>query len=772
MPQPVVKKVTADKEMHMPTYKNPSVPVDDRVRDLLSLMTLDEKIAQLTQVGVGEIPLGPAAETFLAKEWSHAPGILCVNFCETLADNAAKIHSAQQHLRSKSRLGIPALVCCEALHGVMALGATIYPQSIALGATWNPSLVKEMAGQIARETSAAGVNVVLAPVLDLGRDPRYGRIEETYGECPTLVSQFGVAYITGMQGEDAPSGLPANKVYCTAKHFAGYSIPPNGINIAPVPIGERQMRTHHLVPFEAAVTEAHAMAIMPAYNAVDGIPSHANHWLLTQVLREEWGFAGFVYSDWGGIEMNCVHRVASDHADATRMALIAGVDIEAPKLLCYKTIPQLIQDGHLDISILDRAVARVLRAKLLAGLFDNKRPDGNAEAVKKVIRCPEHIALSRKLADESIILLKNDSNLLPLNAAAIKSIAVIGPNAAQVQFGDYSWTKSNQHGINFLQALQSQLAGKLKINYAKGCDLVGLSTNGFDDAVKAARESDVAVVVLGDTSIIYSGVGWEDPTVPMATVGEGCDVNNPVPPGIQEDLVKAVVAAGKPTIVILLNGRPYCIPWMKDHVTAIIEAFYPGEEQGHALVDILFGHVNPSGRLPVTIARSAGHIPCTYDFQPYGRGYYHKPGSPGNPGRDYVFDVPDPLWPFGFGLSYTTFTYSTLRIETKAVPAKDGRLKFSFAVTNTGSRPGKVVPQVYWRDLVASITPPEKRLLRFEKLELQPGEIRPLSFEVPVNEFRSLTADMRWINEPGDIEIQIGDSAESVSLSGRFAITA
>jgi beta-glucosidase len=288
--------------------------------------------------------------------------------------------------------------------------------------------------------------------------------------------------------------------------------------------------------------------------------------------------------------------------------------------------------------------------------------------------------------------------------------------------------------------------------------------------VQAARESEAAVVVLGDTSIIYSGVGWEDPTVPMATVGEGCDVNDPVPPGVQADLARAIIETGTPTIVILLNGRPYCIPWLKDHAAAIVEAFYPGEVQGPALVDILFGKVNPSGRLPVTIARSAGHIPCTYDFGPYGRGYYHKPGEPGKPGRDYVFDSPDPLWPFGFGLSYTRFKYSDLEIGTAHVAAFGGTLELGFKVTNDGERPGKVVPQVYWRDLVAQVAPPEKRLLRFEKFELKPGESRTVTFAVPVAEFRSLSIDGRWIIEPGEVEIQVGDHAEAVSLKGLFTI--
>jgi beta-glucosidase len=389
-----------------------------------------------------------------------------------------------------------------------------------------------------------------------------------------------------------------------------------------------------------------------------------------------------------------------------------------------------------------------------------------------VLHTPEHIATSRKLANEGIILLKNQGNLLPLDAGKIKSIAVIGPNADQVQFGDYSWSKSNKHGINFLQALKSQYAGKIAINYAKGCDLVGQSTDGFAEAAKAASASDVAVVVIGDTSMIFSGVGWEDPTLPAnGTVGEGFDVTNPVPPGVQEELVKAVVAAGKPTVVILLNGRPYCLPWMHDNVPAIVEAFYPGEQQGSSLVDILFGKVNPSGHLPVTLARSVGQLPCTYDFKGFGRGYYHQPGSTTKPGRDYVFDSPAPLWPFGFGLSYTTFAVSDLNVSTDTVQVKYGLLKFSFEMKNTGKVPGATVAQAYWRQLEGDIAPPEKRLLRFERVELQPGESRTVSYEVPSGEFRSLSVDKHWEIMPGPIEIQIGDNAESITAKKRFVLT-
>ena len=732
-------------------YKNAALPIEARVKDLLSRMTLEEKVRQLSQNGEG---------------FAYA------NVTGKPEGNAVMLADVQKKLLA-SRLGIPALTGNEALHGLLFQGSTIYPQAIALGASWNTALVKKMAGEIALEASACGITQVLAPVLDLARDPRYGRVEECYGECPTLVSRMGVAYITGLQGENAQEGLAPDKVYCMLKHFAGYSVPANGINIAPSLIGEREMRTHHLVPFEAAVREAHVMSVMPGYNSVDGVPSHANPWLLTDVLRGEWGFPGYVYSDWNGIDFLIGHRVASDMNGAGLTALKSGVDLEAPGPSGFKKLADQVRAGKLDESVVDTAAGRVLRAKFLAGLFDGKRPAGSAERVKQVVHCAEHIATARALADESVILLKNEKNLLPLDASKLKSIALIGPNAAQVQFGDYAPSKSNKDGVHLLGSLQAQYGTKLKINYAKGCTLTGLSTEGFDEAVKAARESDVAVVVIGDTSMIFSGVGWEDKTVPAyGTVGEGFDVANPVPPGVQEELVKAVVATGKPTVVVLLNGRPYCLPWMHANVPVIVEAFYPGERQGDAIADILFGKVNPSGRLPVTLARSAGHIPCTYDYKGFGRGYYRQPGSPEKPGRDYVFDTPSPLWPFGFGLSYTTFKYSGLKLETPEIPAKGGELKFLFTVENTGKVSGKVVPQVYWRQgAPAETAPPEKRLLRFDKVALAPGESREIAFTVPASEFTAITRDCRRIVPVATHELQLCDNAESVKGRASVKIT-
>jgi beta-glucosidase len=530
-------------------------------------------------------------------------GVLCVKFGDDLFESSRRLSAGQKYLREKTRLGIPALTVNEGLHGVLARGATIYPQFIALGCTWNANL----------------------------------------------------------------------------------------------------------------------------------------------------------------------HHVAGSQAEAGAMAITAGVDLEAPGPACFSHLAGLVQSGQLQESEIDKAASRVLRVKFLAGLFDG-RPDAALEDLPKIARCADHVALSRQIAEESLVLLKNDRGLLPLDPAKIKSLAVVGPNADQVQFGDYCWSKNNRDGVTVLRGLRERLGDQVVIHYAKGCDLAGPSTDGFAAAVEAAKQSDVAVVVLGDTSMILSGVGWEDPTLlASGTVGEGYDVTDPAPPGVQEDLVRAVLAAGKPVVVVFLNGRPYSVPWMKQQVPAIVEAFYPGEQQGYAVADVLLGRVNPSGRLSMTVPRSAGHIPTVHDYKPSGRGYYHQPGSPEKLGRDYVFSSPDPLWAFGFGLSYTTFEYAALKVETPAI-GTDAATKVSFVVKNTGGRAGKEVAQVYIRDEVSSVTTPVMRLAGFEKIELPPGESGTVTVTIPPSELSLWNVAMKRVVEPGWFSVLVGASAADIRLRGRFEV--
>lgn len=759
--------------MSAEAYRDPGRPVNERVRDLLGRMTLEEKIAQMTQKDAAAIVMqdSRADETSLQKLFGEqSVGVLCARFGDDLFESAHRLAAGQLYLRTKTRLGIPALTVNEGLHGVLARGATIYPQFLALGCTWNPGLAMEMGAQISHESSAAGINHLLTPMVEVIRDPRWGRVEECIGESPFLVARMCSAYTLGIQGDLRGKPLAHDKSLAMLKTFAGYSVPVNGINIANCVVGERELRSTYFSPVEAVIRETGVLSVMPSYNEIDGIPSHANRWLLEDVLRGEMGFSGYTYSDWGGVDFNfSFHHIAASKAEAGAQAVLAGVDLEAPGPACYQFLASLVNSGKLAEAEINKAAARVLRVKFLAGLFDG-RPDSTPDALPKIVRCAEHVGLSQRIAEESIVLLKNRKSLLPLDSVRLTSIAVIGPNADQVQFGDYCWSKNNRDGITILQGLRERLGDKVKINYAKGCDLAGCSTNGFKAAVEAAKQSDVAVVVLGDTSMILSGVGWEDPTLPASgTVGEGYDVTEPVPPGVQQDLVRAVLGAGGPVVIVFLSGRPYSVPWMKQEADAIVEAFYPGERQGLAVADVLLGRVNPSGRLSMTIPQSAGHIPTTHDYKPSGRGYYHQPGSPDRLGRDYVFSSPAPLWAFGFGLSYTAFEYTDLKVLTSVIAA-GGDAKVSFIVKNTGLRAGKEAAQVYIRDEVSSVTTPVMKLAGFEKVTLQPGEQQRVTITIPSTELSLWNRDMKRVIEPGFFTVMVAASAEEIKLSGRFEV--
>ncbi|MCK4466651.1 MAG: glycoside hydrolase family 3 C-terminal domain-containing protein, partial [Bacteroidales bacterium] len=649
-------------------YKDPNVPVEQRVNDLLKRMTLDEKISQMCMTNLSKLEFdinGKVSDESL-EELFNGQSIGCLESPFIGVRDIAKLSQvADRYLREKTRLGIPAIQIAECVHGQLALGATIFPQAIAQGSTWNPELIHKMAEIIAREASASGVDQALSPIFDLARDPRFGRVEECYGEDPYLVSRMGVAFVIGMQGkpEITCKTIPDNHLMCTAKAFVAYSVPAAGINLGPVSVGERELRSSHFVPFEAAVKDANIYSLMPGYHEVDGIPVHASSFLLRDVLRNEWGFNGYVFSDYEAIRMlEHFHCVAGNREDAALQAALAGVDLEAPSSYAYTELKKLVEDGKLDKKVIDEAVRNILRVKFKAGLFDKTQP--SLGKITENVHLPEHIALAREIAAESVILLKNDNNLLPLNPERINSIAVIGPNADQVQFGDYSITKHNDYGIAVLDGIQQIAGSKIQINYARGCGITDLDKSGFDEAVDAAQKSDVVILVIGGTSIIYSGIGWgNDQSDKYNTCGEGLDRTTLCPPGVQPELIKEIVKTGKPVVMVMIHGRPYSIIWEKEHIPAILEAWYPGEEGGNAIADILFGIVNPSGKLTVSVPQSVGHVPVSYDHKPSGRGFYHKPGTPEKPGRDYVFSSPDPLFPFGYGLSYTEFKYSNLKIS-------------------------------------------------------------------------------------------------------------
>jgi len=608
-----------------------------------------------------------------------------------------------------------------------------------------------MASAIAKEARAVGCAQALSPDLDLALDPRWGRVEETYGEDPYLVARMGVAYINGMQGEGET--IDREHLACTAKHFAIHGQPEAGINLAPVAAGAREIRTTHLKPFEAAVRKAGVHSIMPAYSEYDGVPASSSRFLLQKLLREEWGFNGYTYSDYRAIHMlKTFHKTAGSAGEAAKQALLAGMDLEAPCEYGFgKELIRLVNKGEIDIELINLAVARVLRVKFLAGLFEN--PYAKPKKERTVINCAEHKKLAHRIAEESIILLKNDDGLLPLSRKT-RRIAVIGPNADTAQLGDYCVVKPD--ATSPLEGIRNCVSKRTDVVFAKGCGICESDTNGFAKAVKTASESDVAIVCIGGNSSVMAGTGWGTSKA-VATCGEGFDRTELSPPGVQAELVKAIYETGTPTVVVLLHGRPYSISWMAENIPAIVEAWYPGEEGGSALADVLFGKVNPSGKLTISVPRSVGHVPAFYNHKPSARGsYYCKPGTPEVPGRDYVFSSPRPLFEFGHGLSYTTFKYSNLRVSPQTI-LPGATVDVAVDVRNTGKVSGNETVQLYINDVVSSVTTAVKVLRGFEKIHLKPGQKRTVRFVLKPKDLELLDENMNWIVEPGIFEVMVGE---------------
>jgi len=738
-------------------YRDPSLPAEARANDLLRRMTLEEKVRQMSQRDAAAFLLGDDVDPAALRETFGDRGIGTLQDPRRdLQTNAKTVNAIQRYMLEETRLGIPALVISECLHGHMSDGATIFPQAIGLASAWNPRLIGDMAAATAKEARATGVAQALAPDLDLARDPRWGRVEETYGEDPYLAGRMGSAYVKGMQG----TGLEIDREHlvCTLKHYAAHGSPEAGVNLAPVAGSLRDLFTTYLPPFREAVN-AGALSVMPAYSEYLDVPASQSYLLLTRVLREAWGFKGYTYSDYGAIEMlHSMHRTASSPAEAGRLALGAGMDLEAPGDYGFgQNLIDMARDGVIPEELIDRAVLRILYVKFMAGLFENPYADTDAA---KVINCPAHRELAREIARESIVLLKNDGGLLPLSPQ-IRSLAVIGPNAAVAQLGDYS--RPAERAVSPLDGIRAAVSPATEIRYAKGCELYGSAMDGFAQAVEAARAADAAIVCIGETSHALGGTGWGLDTG-SATCGEGYDRTELTPSGMQEELARAVAETGAPVIVVLINGRPISSEWIAEHAPAIIEAWYPGEEGGHALAEILFGSVNPSGKLPITVPRSVGHVPAFYNHKPSARGYYHRPGTPETPGRDYVFTPPTPLFSFGHGLSYTTFAYSDLVILPERI-SPYGSARVSVTVSNTGDRAGKEVAQLYINDLYSSVTTPVKSLRRFEKIALEPGESKTVTFNIGPDDLELFNDEMQWTVEPGEFEIMVGNLCGILAVS-------
>jgi beta-glucosidase len=753
----VAYAVTFTLTVNAQLYKNAKAPVQQRVADLLKRMTLEEKVGQMSMSSLSESTNSKIAYGVLESPFTN------------VYDIARQSNAAKKYAREQTRLGIPPIQIGECLHGQLAAGATTFPQSIAQGSTWNPALIEKMGAAIAYEASTSGVDEALSPLFDLIRDARYGRVEECFAEDPYLVGQLGSAFVRGMQGDPlkTKTSFAFDKVMCTGKHFAAYSKPIAGINLAPADIGERELRSMFLPPFKDAIQGANIAAIMPSYNEIDGIPAHSNEFLLKQVLRHEWDFKGYVFSDYGGLsQLYNFHKVAKTPADAALLGLKAGVDLEASRPDVYKHLIELVKEGKVKESQVDTAVARILTAKFKAGLFE--KPLADTARIKSRLHTPEHIQLSQQIAEESIILLKNEKNLLPLNISKLKSIAVIGPNANKVQYGDYSFTRDNLSGLNVLEGIKQFAGSSIKVNYAQGCELSGLDKSGFDEAVKAAQESDAVVVVLGTTSVVWAGVGWNgqapgnEPKDPF-TCGEGYDVTDINPQGVQRELLQAVYKTGKPVILVLVHGRPWSIGWEKENIPAILEAWYPGEKGGTAIANILFGKVNPSGRLNMSVPQSAGHIPVFYNYVNSSKGINRQHGTLDKPGQDYVYSSTDPLFSFGFGLSYTTFQYGNFK-TSKTVFTKDEQVTISVDVKNTGTVAGKEVVQLYLGNKINSVSTPEMSLRRFNKIALNPGEVKTVSFIINKKDLAIWNRQMKQVTEPGTFDVMIAKAADNVVL--------
>lgn len=753
-----------------PPYKNSASLIDARVKDLLKRMTLEEKVAQLesTWQNHGQ---NLAPEDYFVDE----KGVLDEAKAKQLLQNGlgqvsrpgeghgpaemAEFTNRLQHIAlENSRLGIPLMFHEECLHGFVAIGATSYPQAIGLAATWDDTLLKRIFNAVALEARSRGADECLMPVVDVARDPRWGRTEETYGEDPYLASRMGVAAVRGLQG-DGPS-IDGNHVFATLKHFAVHSQPQAGTNVGPADYSERTVREYFLPPFEAGVRQGKVRALMPSYNELDGIPNHSNIWLLRNILRNEFGYKYLTVSDYFAIDQLIdIHHVATTCDEAAKFAITAGVDIELPFAKCYRSLPALVRNHQVPESLIDEAVTRVLYAKFELGLFDHPFVDPQKAVQSAGTAADEELAL--RAAHETIALLKNDNNLLPLDISKFKRIAVIGPNAAEAHLGGYSGAP--KHAIGILEGIKNKVGNKAEVLYAEGCRITeskpvweedkvippdpALDEKRMAEAVDVLGKADLGIVVVGDNEQT-SREAWS-PT----HLG---DRDNLDLVGRQDELVARLLATGKPIVVVLLHGRPNSINFIAEHVPAILDGWYLGQEGGTAMADVIFGDYNPAGRLPITVPRSVGQLPVFYNQKPSA----HRP---------YLFANSTPLFPFGFGLSYTKFRYANLRLEPASIPV-NGKTRVSVDVTNTGERAGDEVVQLYIRDEISSVTRPIKELKGFQRLNIKPGETRSVSFSIGPQELQFYNREMKRVVEPGTFKIMVGPNSvdlTSVTLDVR-----
>lgn len=755
------------KSQPQPAYRNPKLSVERRVKDLLSRMTLKEKVAQMLCIWQqksstlvdekGRFDLQKARSYFKDRAGLGQVGRPSdAGGGRNARETAELTNDIQRFFMENTRLGIPVVFHEECLHGQAAVDATSFSQPIGLGATFDPELVRRLFEMTAAEARSRGTHQALTPVVDVARDPRWGRVEETYGEDPYLVSRLGIAAVQGFQGD--ATFRDKKHLIATLKHFAAHGQPESGTNCAPVNVSERILREVFLYPFKEALEKGGAISVMASYNEIDGVPSHASKWLLRDVLRKEWGFKGYVVSDYFAVrELNerpdlFGNHLAEDRAQAAALAVRAGVNIELPDPDCYPYLVELVRKGVLKESLIDELVAPMLAWKFRLGLFED--PYVDPAVAEQIVGCEAHRELALQAARETITLLKNDGGLAPLDPRRIRTIAVIGPNADRMMLGGYSGVP--KHYTTLLQGIRDRVGPSVKVLHHEGCKItIGGSWQQDDvtpsdpqedrksiaEAIRVARRADVVVLAIGDNEQT-SREAWA-----LNHLGDRASLDLV---GLQDALVDAIAATGKPIIAVLFNGRPISIRNLTAKAAAIFECWYLGQETGRAIAEALFGDVNPGGKLPITIPRSVGHVPAYYNHKPAAR-------------RGYLFDDVAPLYAFGFGLSYTQFQFGKPRLK-KSTIGKNESTVVRVDVTNVGSRAGDEVVQMYIRDKVSSVTRPVKELKGFQRITLAPGETKTVSLEIAPEHLAFYDIDMKYVVEPGDFEIMVGNSSRDQDL--------
>jgi beta-glucosidase len=744
-----------------PAYRNPRLSARRRALDLISRMTLKEKAAQMLCIWQQRSAMlfDEKGDFDLKKARTHFKDRVGLGQVARTSDagggkNAKQMaglnNAIQKFFVENSRLGIPVIIHEECLHGHMAMDSTSFSQPIGLGATFDPDLVRELFEMTALEARVRGTHQALTPVVDVAREPRWGRVEETYGEDPCLVACMGTAAVQGFQGD--ASFKDKKHVIATLKHFAAHGQPESGTNCAPVNVSERLLREVFLRTFKQAIQKGGAISVMASYNEIDGVPSHANKWLLRDVLRKEWGFKGFVVSDYFAVrELNerpdfFGNHLAEDGKQAAALAIKAGVNIELPDPDCYVHIVDLVRKGILKESLLDELIEPMLEWKFRLGLFEDPYVDpAEAEAI---VGCEAHGALALKAARKTITLLRNENAIVPLNPDKIKTLAVIGPNADREMLGGYSGKP--KYFITVLEGIRRR-AGDINVLYHEGCKItIGgswqqdevIPSNPDEDrrsiteAVEVAKQADAVILAIGDNEQT-SREAWQ-----LNHMGDRASLDLV---GRQDELIDAIAATGKPIIAILFSGRPISIRNLAEKAQAIFECWYLGQETGTAIAEAVFGDINPGGKLPITIPRSVGHLPAYYNYKPAAR-------------RGYLFDDVSPLYPFGFGLSYTTFQFGPPRLAKSVIHAKESTV-VRVAVTNTGPVAGDEVVQMYIRDKVSSVTRPVKELKGFKRITLAPGQTETVDLEITPEHLSFYNIDMKYGVEPGEFEIMIGNSS-------------